>query len=244
MQLISPKKLEDTAAAETALRLIRIEELRKAEERARIQLNQTEDDFKNMLERHKQEWEKEFQAYKEKKDFLEKEIQKLTAEKMSIAVPFEIIKQGADARVQEANELLQCVQQKELDADELTERLEEKLDAVEQKGEDLRIREQKVAIREMNVKDIEEHAQTGTKDLGLRIVEFNAYKKKELSDMDKRKTEIILKERTLETKAISILAREKEIENEKKRIADERIVLAQAFEEVRRREKALVPPLP
>ncbi len=236
MQLLPPQQIQSKTNAEEALRISRIKELREAEEASRISLAKADLEFQNTLVKNQEEWEREYEEHQERVRAMKKEIEKLTAERISAAIPFNILKEGVEARMKDAEQILEGVKKREQDAQDLTERLEEKLSEVEEREEDMKIREQKVRLEESDARKRIADAQEAQEKLAIAVLQFNKDSEKKSNELKDLETKLTLKSSSLDSREDGIKGREREIENKEKRISDERAVLDRAWQELKRKK--------
>lgn len=233
--MLPPQQIQSKTNAEEALRISRIKDLREAEQVSRISLAKVELDFQNTLAKNQKQWAEEYDAHQRQVRDMKRGIEKLTAERMSAAIPFNILKESTEERIKDAEHILEGVKKREQDAQDLTERLEEKLSEVEEREEDLKTREQKVEGEEANLKKRIHDAQESQENLAVAVLQFNQDSEKKRTELKDLETKLTLKESSLDSRERGLEGKEQDIIDKEKRLADERGVLDRAWQELKRK---------
>lgn len=236
MQLLPPQQVQNNVNAEEALRISRIKTLRESEESLRISIAKAEADFQRTLADNHKQWEREWSEYQEEVKRIKKNIHNLIAEEISIAIPFNILKEGSDNRLETAQHLLAKVRKQDEDNETLKELLEEKLIDVGDREEEAKGLEAKLLIRESYLGDRKKEIDESSDRLAISIKQFDIDVTQKRKDLRDRETGLNLKEKTLESQGESFLGRERDIQNREKRIRDEREVLQRAWDEIKRKD--------
>ncbi len=240
MKLLSPQETRDKSTSEESWRISRINELREAEETVRLNLATADAEFSKKLAENLKEWEQVEAAHAKRKDEMKVELDHITAEQMSIAIPFDILKKESDTRYEQAESLLANVNKREADAEELVERLQNKLDEVEEREENVRIREQKLSIQETSAKDAIDDVRAQRKKAAEEIALLQIKKKEAEKSYAERETLFTIREESLQGKERQLALQERELADRERLLKDGRDVLSRAWKELER--KGVHPP--
>ena len=145
MRLLDQSVTQDIRGQETARYVMRIEEIKAQLVEYGKKLSNAEADFKNALNKHHEVWQKEIEEQNEWKKQTEAEIKVLEDRRNNLLVPIGILNKGAQDIMNEAELALRSAKKREQDAQELIERLEDKLDDVGQREIDVEKQIQKIA---------------------------------------------------------------------------------------------------
>jgi len=234
MKLLEPTAIKDLKGQESARELLRSQEIQKIADKTRKELANSQADFYNTLAKQKEIWVKEEEEHSQRVKERQQEIQTLEAKKLSLMVPFTVLKEGTEKKVKDAENFLKDLKEKEQRVEELTERLEDKLDKTGEKEQDLKQWEQRLIIKQQGIDQQFKNTADSAKQLTAEIASFTADKQKADQEINQRKTELALIEQTLIAKRDSLLRTESSLNDLAKQLQDEREVLKRAFEEVKR----------
>lgn len=229
MRLMPPAQLADRKAQDLARELLRTEELNKASDKARKELANAEADFKGTLVRQRFQWAQGEEEHTKRTHEMDVEITALEKRKEQALIPIEIYSRQADEKMSEALECLDTAKARELEAEELGEKLQDKLDDVGQQEQDLNKREAKIILRTLNIEQQEKRIQDNSTLISQRWSELIEFQKQSDKDISNQKEELILKERTLLAKEESLNRTEESLRVWDIRLKDERDTLGRAF---------------
>ncbi len=236
MKLLSPQTLKQAKNDEQALLIIRIGELRKLETQLRQNTSKAEADFKKTLADNLAVWEQEFERHQLLKKQMKAEIDDLTAKKMNALIPVGIISKATERRLDDAEKYIQELRQRKEDNEELREKLEDRLDEVGAREQDIIAREQKSEVREIGLTKQEELVKEGNERLSQELTKFLAKKEAEEKDLDERKTAVSLRERSVESKEELQKRTDLALNSLALRLEDERRTLDRAWKELERKK--------
>lgn len=239
MLLPTKNQIQNKFNSEETLRILRIKELREAEEKLRLSVTRTELDFQKMLASNQKEWEKEFEEHQTEVKKMKAEIDKLTAERMAVAIPYDILKESAENRIKDAKLILEKVNQKELYNEDLKIRLEKKLSEVEDREDIIKQTEQKLLLqKEINKKETQVLNDTRAK-LAISINKFTEDSNQKRTELLNKETQLTLKENSLKSQEEGLRGKEQDIINRERILRDQQEVLARAWKELK--NKTTVP---
>lgn len=234
MKLLTPSATQDTANQQTSSHILRIQELRKLESDFRIKVAKAEEEFNLTLAKNRKVWEDEESSHTERKKEMEREMAELEVKKLELLVPFDILKEGADGRMKDAKGFLEGLRKRESEVEERSELLEDKLDTIGEREESAKQLESALNLKKISLDSYAKSIKEQADRLTSEMTSFYAQKTKD-EELIKDKTE------ALALKENELIAREK-IDNERGRelaareirVADERRVLDDAWQEFKR----------
>ena len=235
MKLLSPKIVKDNKNQEISRSILRVQEARKIEEEIRLKMINAEADFKSMLAGQKERWAKEEENHSKDVLKMQTEIKELEERRKSLLEPIEIVKNRADLALKEANEYLYRIKEREVYNEELSDKLEEKLDELGDREEKIKKAEGRQSIERANIELQKDIIDKGIKDLNNKVIDFMSEKSKAYKDIDERKSALFLFDRTLTTKEENLKIKEKELIDYSVRLHDERGILDRAWAELKRK---------
>ncbi len=235
MKLLSPKIVKDNKNQEISRSILRVQEARKIEEEIRLKMINAEADFKSMLAGQKERWAKEEENHSKDVLKMQTEIKELEERRKSLLEPIEIVKNRADLALKEASEYLYRIKEKEVYNEELSDKLEEKLDELGDREEKIKKAEGRQSIERANIELQKDIIDKGIKDLNNKVIDFMSEKSKAYKDIDERKSALFLFDRTLTTKEENLKIKEKELIDYSVRLHDERGILDRAWAELKRK---------
>lgn len=236
MKLLSPTA-HNTASKDQQLRtIIRNQELDKAAKEARIELANAESEYQTALARNRKNWALEEQEHEERVKERNIEIDRLEAKRLNAMIPINILKESAEEQLAEAETYVASIRKREEDNEILAEQLQNKLDEVGAKEQDLIKLSQELQIKSDSL--IQQQASTvaGIKSLNTEMAKFAIDRGVDEERINQRKTELALIERTLVTKAAKLKYAEKDLEDLRIVLADERGTLQRAWQELERKK--------
>jgi hypothetical protein len=229
MKLLNPAQTLDIKAREETREVLRMQEYNKATEKARHNFNQAEADFNLMLAGQRQRWANEEKEHEKRSKEMTDETKRLEIARAIAMQPIEQLQKEAEMTRLEANKLVEELEEKQAECDELNERLQDKLDSLGEREQNVLIAEQRNKLMQDGNEMQRENIILMSKDLTDSISKFKKEKLIEEQNIDKRKTELFLMERSLIAKDESIKEMAKKLEEWKIRLQDERDTLNRAF---------------
>ena len=230
MKLLTPTAVRDDKTLQTQRELMRAQEVSKLADKTRRDLSTAEAEFKQALLGQRARWEREEQEHTKKAKSMAEELDILEKRKSDALIPIEIYKRQAEDLMREAQNAIKMAQGKEIEAETYIEALQDKLDAVGQREQDIIMRERKQEVKEEAIRAQELTTIKRTEDLTKSITQFRAEKAQAEKDIDERKTALFLRDRSQEARAEQLSRKEKELQDWSKRLKDERGVLDRIYE--------------
>jgi hypothetical protein len=229
MKLLSPSVIKQGQSQQTEREILRTQEVQKIADKTRKELANSEADFRQALLGQRARWEREEQDHTKRVNEAVEEIKVLESRKAQALIPIEVYKKQAETLMQEAQDGLRLVQGRELEAEELLDTLQDKLDAVGQREQDSIIKEKRLFIKEEAIKSQETLTSNKSEELTRAWIDFN--KDKELAEFDirDRKTALFLRDRSQEAREDALNRQEQELKDWSIKLKDERDTLDRAF---------------
>lgn len=236
MKLLSPTQNKDLKDEQQLLGIIRTQEINKAEQEARQKLANSQADFQLTLARNRQQWATEEEIHIKRVQEMQQELNTLEVQKLNSLIPFDILKEGTDERMRDAETFLTNLRQREEYAEDLAEKLQDKLDETGQKEQDLLKKQKEIEVREIGLENQSHSITTGSLKLSEEISTFVAKREEVEKDIKTRLDNLSLLEQSLNEKEEELKQVQK-INNETAiRLADERGVLDRAWKELERKK--------
>jgi hypothetical protein len=212
--------------------MLRKQELDKASDKSRKELAKTQAEFFTTLANNRDQWAKEEEEHSKRLKEMAKEIKVLEKNKEQAMIPVKMFQEQAKKQIKENAEYLVQLANKEHDLDERRDLVEDKLDELGQREQDIALNEQKQAATRLSLQTQANASIEATKALNGQIADFMARKVVIETDLDKRKTAIILQERTIESKHDSIKRTEEALRTWAKQLQDQRATLERAMKRI------------
>lgn len=235
MKLLQPTENKALKEEEQVRSILRIQELEKAEKKARLNLAKAELDFQITLKKNQETWASEEGKHNDEIRARIKEIELLELRKASALEPINDKKRQVEALEKEAIEYLKVLKEKEEYNDDLTEKLQDKLDGVGQREQNLTVKEKQLNSRVLGVKAQEEHIKVQNIKLNDEINRFKTYIDTQEKDINERKTALVLWDRTLNAKEEMLKRTEKILYEKEVRLNDERQNVQKVWDELGRK---------
>lgn len=194
MKLLSPFAQKDKQQEELTRKLLRIQEVEELAIKTNANLARSQADFNETLARNRDKWAIEESEHSERIKDMIREIESLENRKKEALIPIQMYKDEVDKMYLEAQELVKTAKEKEEQADYLTEKLEEKLTEVGDRGKVLEKEEQKLEIAKQSIEAQKEQIKSGIKKLSEEMVMFHEKQQYEEASLNKRKSELALAE--------------------------------------------------
>lgn len=194
MKLLSPFAQKDKQQEELTRKLLRIQEVEELAIKTNANLARSQADFNETLARNRDKWAIEESEHSDRIKDMTREIESLENRKKEALIPIQMYKDEVDKMYLEAQELVKTAKEKEEQADYLTEKLEEKLTEVGDRGKVLEKEEQKLEIAKQGIEAQKEQIKAGIKKLSEEMVMFHEKQQYEESSLNKRKSELALAE--------------------------------------------------
>lgn len=200
----------------------------------RIKLAKAEQDFNETLVKNRKAWEREEEAHRARQEEMRKENETLEIKRIELLVPFDIIKESTDGRFEDAKTFMVNLREREANAEELTERLEEKLDEVGEREQSVQRFETALTLKEKGLNSQIESVKTQSEGLTAQITQFLANKQDSEKGLTERENALKLRENSVKAAEEGLVGKEIDLRARERRLADEREVLQRAWDEFRR----------
>lgn len=234
MKLLSPSIRKDTEESERQLGLLRMQEQQKEANRIRKELANAEADFKAVLAKNRTQWAKEEQDHEDRIMEMKKEVAELEDRKAQALIPVKMYEAQAHQYLEQAQEALKTAHRREKDADALNDLLQDKLDAVGQKEQDLSLLEATLTARQAGIEQQTEQVQDGVKSLNKEMQGFARLKEAIEADLREKRIALTLKERSLSAKEKKLERKEESLTALATQLEDERGTLDRAWKELKK----------
>lgn len=216
---------------------MRTQEIEKAAAKARVNLANAEAEFKEKLARNRSQWADEEEAHFKRVKEMTEEINALEARRKNALVPVEHIKRQVEAELKEAQGMSAELKARIEKNDQLTELLEDKLDAAGQQLMDNQQKGKLLEAKELSLKQQSDNTVAAVKDLNKKMTEFVRYQEVENKKLDARKTELVLIERSLIAKDERQKITAQELEKIRLKLLDDRVSLEEAWKELKAKQR-------
>ena len=236
MQLLKPQQNKDLKSEQDLRNIIRTQEILKAEQDARLKLANAEADFNNTLAKNREKWALEEEEHYKRAREMDTEIKNLELQKLNMLVPFDILKDGVYSDMKDAENFLISLRNREEYAEDLTEKLQDKLDDVGAREQDLKRKTFEIQIKEEGLKQQATNTIIGTERLNKELSDFAVYKRDTEDLLVQKLKAIDDREFSLAGRELDLEKREKDVNDRNIRLADERGVLDRAWRELDKRK--------
>lgn len=236
MRLLSPSQNKDLKEQQNIRELLRAQETEKAAKKARLALANSQADFSDALAKQRVKWAEEEEEHTKRTAEMQTEINRLEAKRLNALIPVKIIEQSAEERLHEAEEFMEKLREREVYAEDLAEKLQDRLDETGQKDQDLKRKEQDLIAREHGVSHQTKLTAQSSLDLSIKMAEFKEEKSEAETAIKQKQTVLELQEQALVKREEVVDKQDKELKEKAVRLADERNVLDRAWNELRRKQ--------
>ena len=230
LKLYTAEEIKSSKATELARDVMRTSDIKKALDKARTELNNANAQFEVALANQRVKWISEEEVALGKIRDLETELKVLERRKQQALIPIDLYQQRVDNINKEANDKLKSATDKQIYVDELSEKLEEKLDEVSEKDQSLQKREENLFVKEKAVQMQEEGNKKMSQEINTRALFFIKEMEDREKDFNNRKTALELKEISLQELERSLRVREQDLIKEKQLIYSQRQALKAALQ--------------
>lgn len=224
-----PAQLADEKAQEQARDILRTKELNHASDKARKRLANAEADFKATLARQRLQWAQGEEEHAKRTKEMDAEVTALEKRKEQALIPIAMYSKQADEKMSEALECLNNAKVREAEVQEFSDRLEDRLDAVGEREQEVSKKEKQLLVRTQNIEHQELVIQGNAKGIDKKWIELIESQKKSDQEIFTKNEEFLLKERTLLAKEESLKRTEQTLSDLDKKLKDERGTLERAF---------------
>lgn len=235
MKLLTPQANKELGSQEQIRTLMRTQELEKAAQKARINLADAEADFQATLARNRLQWATEEREHSQRIAEMTVEVKALEKRRETALKPVNQLEQEARARLQEAIDYEAKVKEREEHVEAWAEILQDQLDAVGAKEQDIIWKAQTIEAQKKGIAEQQEQTRTGIKHLNQLTADFHASVQKAEKELDERKTALFLWDRSLQAKEAKQKRVIVKLQNMVIKIADDRTTLKSAWDELERK---------
>lgn len=229
MKLLAPVETKDLKQAEVNRELLRTQEMQKVADKTRKELANAEADFKQALVRQREEWIKHEEEHEERVQQMSHEIKVLEKRKEQALIPINIYKDQADLLMSTAQDVKNRAESHEKEVELLQELLEEKLDKVGQKEQDLTRLEKQLLVKQTGLVQQTDLVKEKTELLNQKMLEFAQYQAEQEQIINERKTALVLLDRSQEAREKKLKELDEALNKKAKVLEDQRKTLERAF---------------
>ncbi len=234
LKLFTPQESRTQNSAQNTRDALRTREIKKLLEKGHTEIARHEADFAEMMARHKEKWAKEEEAHAIRLSEMDREIRSLEERRKTALIPIEIEMRRADTMIADAEKRLGEVEKREQESESLKDVLIERIEQVSERESIVKDDEEKIIILTREAELEKETAKANTKNLSDGIEKFNVYVASETLILDGKRTEITLKELSIEARSEILDRKEKSLLVREAQVKDKQETLARAFDEFRR----------
>lgn len=232
MKLLTPSQIKTAKDIDVAREILRNKEYDEAAERSRKNLARAEADFASALAWQKEKWAFEEKEHAKRVIEMTQEIDILEAKRHKALEPIELIQNRADNELREARELLISVKTREDEVEEMKELLENRLDSVGERETNVVMKEAKAESLLKGAQQQQEMVQNQSSHLSQSMLLFSQEKASAEADMQKRKNELFLMERSLIAQKELVEKDRKSLEKWETRLKDREGLLKRNLERI------------
>ncbi len=204
MKLLSGLQNKDNQQAEQTRKLLRAQEIQKLAEEADIKLARAEEEFNRTLARNRATWADEEVLHAERVKAMESEVKALEKRKEQALIPVSMYRLKVDEAMKEAQEYIKKAKEKDVQADYLQDKLEEKLVEVYDRENQMQAEEARLANLKRGVEAQQEQTREGVARLSEEMIMFHEKQTQDEAIMTERKNELSMAE-------INLNAREEKV---------------------------------
>lgn len=229
MKLFSPSEARELNTAQNNRDRIRTTELQQELTRKQILLADAEASFNSALARQRDIWALEEKNYADRYFSMELEVKNLEKRKEESLIPIAEMEEKVHTLLNEAESRLSEVNQKETEVEEIKIELMKRLDDISEKEISLKDEELALIKRKYAIKQEEGALSANRHSLSESIIKFNLYIQEQQDIVSREKTDLLLRERSIEARNRLLDKREKRLEADIIRLNDGQQTLQRAF---------------
>ncbi len=229
MKLLTPQATKEGQGSQLAREALRVKEMATVTDKARKDMANAQAEFQTALAKNRNLWADEEADHNKRVLEMLAEIKQLNKLREQALIPIEAVKEDAAKLMVDARIYLAKAKKQTEDLELTTELLQDKLDAVGQKEQDLKAVEQRQLSREVGIKLQTEQIHERVRQLNRETLDFGLTRTKAEQDINERKTALVLWDRTLVAKEETLKNTEKELIVLRKQLDDQRATLERAF---------------
>jgi hypothetical protein len=218
MKLLTATESKDLKEQQRVRDILRTEEIEKAAKEARLRLANAEADFNTTLARNRDQWAKEEQEHSTRIEEMSNEIRILEARKEVALEPVYELKKRYEAELAEVQRVLAITNKKQQDNEELSEHLQDKLDEVGGREQDVLREIQRLQIQKEGIELQKQQTIDGIKALNNQIMELQYNQIRDGKLLDDRQTALFLQETSLKDREIVLQERKESLDLREKRL--------------------------
>lgn len=236
-KLLAPQAVKDARTEELTRQVLRTKETEEAANKANIRLAKAEADFASLLASQREKWAKEQETHLQTTSVMEKEVKDLESRKEQALIPLEIYKTRAESTLKEAQEILLKAKGKEETVEDITERLENRLDEVAEREKVVSEAELKLNAHRSSILSQEKDLEAKSKGLLDAMQAFYLKKSEDETRILKENKEIQLWQANLEAREGKVTEKTEALRRYDLQLKDERGALDRAWKELDAKRK-------
>lgn len=223
MKLLQPKETRGQKAFLEAVNARRTVEMEKATAEVRKRMADAERDFNVMMEGQRKQWEDERKEHVERlRNDGEKEVLELEERRKRALTPIEVLEKRARDTLKEAQFSLSEAVHREKRAEELGELLQDKLDDLSTREQNVAEQEKAMSSMEENIRHRERVSAETAESIRKSAEVFLADKKKQQDAMRDESEKLDERNKELDGREIQLKAQERRLQKQAARLQDER----------------------
>lgn len=236
IKLFSAEEVKTSKATELARDVVRTADIKKALDVARTELNDANSSFEIALADQRVKWLSEEEKAIAKIRDLSLELTTLQKQKAELLIPIDSDRKKVDNMIKEAKDIMSEAIHKQSYADELSEKLQDRLDEVSETQQSLQAREEHLFVKEKGIESQEVITKQNAQALSEQLQSWLVTTTSKETDLLERKIALDMKEMTLADKLKSLEDREQQIEKDKQLIYSQRMALKAALQELQEKK--------
>lgn len=225
LKLYSAEEIKTSKASELARDIMRTADIKKALDKARTELNDTNDSFEIALANQRVKWLGEQEKATLEIGHLIHEVEVLKKQREQLLIPIDLDRKRVDNIIIEANNLMSKALDKQKDNDDISEKLQDRLDEVSEKEQSLQTREEHLFAREKGCTNQEEIIKKNSQALTDRMQSFLTEMEQKEQDFNTKKRQLDLIEISIQEQERDLEARERQVKSDKQLIYSQRMAL-------------------
>ena len=237
MKLFTPQESKDSKEKETALNIMRTQEVRKVLGESQKQLQKIEATFDITLANQRKQFIDMQKQEMDKLQTIQREVATLEDKRLQLLLPIEPEREKIEDILRKAQIILNNAETKEEDMNEMEALLEERLDNISEQEQKVIDTERKIRSKLQGIEYQEEMTKIGAKKLSDEIAKFTAESKAKDKELIERKIELDKYNYSVTAKVNSVVLKEADLEIREKQLADKRETFTRAWNELKAKEK-------
>lgn len=234
MKLWSPSEAKSLKDQDLTRSILRVQETERVIKDTNMRLAKSQAEFQEMLARNRGQWAKEEEEHNKRVKEIQREIDELEAKKLNALVPINILKDAVTNDMKDAERFLAQLREREANVETLTETLEDRLDEVGEREQNVKKQEISLALKKQSIDRQSEVVAESSEKLTQEISNFSVKMEESEKDLTKRKTTLLLRERSVEAQEKTQERTAKALADKERQLTDERGTLDRAWKEFNR----------